>query len=183
MKKWLFASVLAFQCGWVLVTVAFQESRLRSGTSVLLETRPVDPRDLLRGDYVILRYGIEELPRELLEVPEVPEPAVGVPVFVTLTPKDRFHVASKVSFSAPRDPAGPVIQGRLVSSEWRVGRDNFLRVDYGIGRYYVREGTGEPRGKLTVEVALGRDGIPAIRQVFVDGKPYAEAARLHQPQR
>ena len=36
-------------------------SILRSGTEVLLKTAPVDPRDLLRGDYVILTYDISTI--------------------------------------------------------------------------------------------------------------------------
>ena len=177
MKNRLFALVIALQCAWVLGTVAVQETRLRSGTTVLLETRPVDPRDLLRGDYVILQYDVETLPRELLEKPESPEPAPGTTVYVTLAPRGAFHAAAKVSFAPPKDPTGPVLRGRVVSSDWRAGHENHVRAEYGIDRYYVREGTGEVRGKLTVEIALGRDGTPAIRQVFVDGKPFAEAAR------
>jgi hypothetical protein len=34
-----------------------------------------------------------------------------------------------------------------------------------------------PRGKLTVEAAVPRSGHAAIKQVFVDGKPYADAMK------
>ncbi len=44
-------------------------------------------------------------------------------------------------------------------------------------RYYVAEGTGNPRGKLTVDVAVPASGQARIKQVYVDGKPYAEAMR------
>jgi uncharacterized membrane-anchored protein len=50
-------------------------------------------------------------------------------------------------------------------------------VEYGLERYYVKEGTGNPRGKLTVQVAVGAEGKPVIKQVFLDGKPYAEGMR------
>jgi hypothetical protein len=43
--------------------------------------------------------------------------------------------------------------------------------------YYVKEGTGNPRGKLTVEVAVGAAGKGIIKQVFLDGNPYVEAMR------
>ena len=42
-------------------------SILRSGRDVLLKTVPVDPRDLLRGDYVILSYDISRLQPELFK--------------------------------------------------------------------------------------------------------------------
>lgn len=48
---------------------------------------------------------------------------------------------------------------------------------YGLERYYVREGTGNPRGKLTVEAVVPASGQARIKQVFVDGKPYAKAMK------
>ena len=58
MKLKLLALVLGLQVAWILATVTTQELNLRSAPTVLLETRPVDPRDMLRGDYVILSYKI-----------------------------------------------------------------------------------------------------------------------------
>ena len=57
MKTRLLILVLALQCAWLLGTALVQERALREGTVIRLETRPVDPRDLLRGDYVILITG------------------------------------------------------------------------------------------------------------------------------
>ena len=42
----------------LLWIVSGRVSLLSSGQEVVLQTVPVDPRDLLRGDYVILRYDI-----------------------------------------------------------------------------------------------------------------------------
>ena len=39
--------------------VFVQERIVLMGTEVILETSPIDPRDLFRGEYVILRYEIE----------------------------------------------------------------------------------------------------------------------------
>lgn len=39
------------------------EYTIRTGKEVLLEILPVDPRDLLRGDYVVLNYKINRLPQ------------------------------------------------------------------------------------------------------------------------
>lgn len=59
-KKHLFP-IIAFLV-LVLVLGGFiytQEQILTNGQEVILKTRPVDPRDLFRGEYVILRYEIE----------------------------------------------------------------------------------------------------------------------------
>jgi uncharacterized membrane-anchored protein len=61
MKLKLLALVLALQCAWLLATTYTQERALRVGQLILLETRPVDPRDMLRGDYVILSYKISDV--------------------------------------------------------------------------------------------------------------------------
>jgi uncharacterized membrane-anchored protein len=48
-----------------------------------------------------------------------------------------------------------------------------VRLDYGIGRYYVPEGKGTlPRGATEAEVALTPDGRAFLIRLFVDGRPY-----------
>src|ERR1035441_2202352 len=61
MKLILLLLVLALQTAWILGTTFVQERALAGGKLVLLETRPVDPRDLLRGDYVTLNYKISDV--------------------------------------------------------------------------------------------------------------------------
>ena len=39
----------------------------------------------------------------------------------------------------------------------------------------LAEGTGNPTGKLTVQVAVPASGQGVIKQVVVDGVPYAKA--------
>ncbi len=175
MKSTLLFLVLAAQCLWILATVTVQESRLRSDVTVLLETRPIDPRDLLRGDYVILNYAISEIPRELFQGPAFQQPAIGTPVHVVLTKQGDFHVAVAAHLHKPKDESRPVLQGRVVQSRWTAGESNSVRLEYGIERFYVREGTGEPQGKLTVEAAIPPNGRPVIRELYLDGKPFAEA--------
>lgn len=56
--KWLVGAI-AFIIIFVLWFIVIEEYTLQTGQEVYLETIPVDPRDPLRGDYVILRYAIE----------------------------------------------------------------------------------------------------------------------------
>ena len=46
--------------------VIYQESLKDTGTKIILQTIPVDPRDLLRGEYVDLRYEISDITVENL---------------------------------------------------------------------------------------------------------------------
>lgn len=178
MKRKLVILVLALQVAWVVGTVAVQETRLRSGVVVRLETEPVDPRDLLRGDYVILRYKISALPAALFTGTLPAEPPVGEAVYVRLEKRGAFHEAESASFEPLKgDAEHPVLRGRVSNPPWLSAGSKVIEAHFGLERYYVREGTGNPRGKLTVDVAVVNSGQGVIREVYLDGKPYAEAMK------
>ena len=48
-------------CGALLALVESRAAILRGGQEVRLRTVPVDPRDLFRGDYVVLAYDISRV--------------------------------------------------------------------------------------------------------------------------
>jgi hypothetical protein len=180
MKTRFLIGLIALQAAWVIATAARQEIALRRGTVVLLETAPVDPRDLLRGDYVILSYKISVLPATLFAEP-LPGGSINAPVFVRLEKRGPFHEAVAASWRPVEpDAAHPVLRGRVSNWSWagdERGRIDSVRVEYGIERYYVREGTGQPRGTVTVEAVVTPSGGAMIRQVFVGGKPYSDVMR------
>ena len=49
--------------GWIITSRA---AVLRNGAEALLKVEPIDPRDLLRGDYVRLGYEISRIPAALV---------------------------------------------------------------------------------------------------------------------
>jgi uncharacterized membrane-anchored protein len=117
---------------------------LTFGERALLETRPVDPRELLRGDYVTLDYKISDIPRELLSKDEF-SPSNEY-VYVTLS-LDGAGVASVADASLSRPSKGLYIRGRFHNS--MVWSD--YSIDYGLGVYYVPEGTGKELERLIRE--------------------------------
>ncbi len=182
MKIKLFTLVLALQSAWLLGTVFVQERALRDGAVILLETRPVDPRDLLRGDYVILNYKISTIPAKLF-VPSPPETLEhGRTVWIALAPRGEFHEIVRASTERFDAGAGEILV-QAKSQWWDGGRNapREIRVEYGLERFFVREGTGNPRGKLTVQAVVPASGNASIKQVFLDGKPYAEAMKATAP--
>ncbi|RVA45300.1 GDYXXLXY domain-containing protein, partial [Mesorhizobium sp. M7A.F.Ca.CA.004.11.1.1] len=61
------ALVLALvQIGFLSWIIAGRAAILRNGKEVLLKIEPVDPRDLLRGDYIILGYDISRIPVKMI---------------------------------------------------------------------------------------------------------------------
>jgi len=174
MKLKLLLLVLALQTAWILGTTFVQERALVGGKVVLLETRPVDPRDLLRGDYVVLSYKISDVTLS------PPAPTNGLPagttVYVALEPRGQFHEVVLASTNRITPAEGQVVL-RGHSRSWWNNATQTVHLEYGLERYYVREGTGNPRGKLTVQAAVPDSGQARIKAVFVDGKPYAQAMK------
>jgi uncharacterized membrane-anchored protein len=177
MKLKLLILILALQAAWILGTTFVQERTLARGTVILLETRPVDPRDLLRGDYVILNYKISDVALDLFAPPRTNAVPVGEMVYVALEQRGQYHEAVLASTSPITAAAGQVVLKGSSRAWWRGNAAPAVHLEYGLERYYVREGTGNPRGKITVKAAVPVSGEARIKEVYVDGKPYAQAMK------
>jgi uncharacterized membrane-anchored protein len=178
MKLKLLILVLGLQCAWLLGTVAVQEHALATGKVILLETARVDPRDLLRGDYLILNYKISDVPTNLFLPAVNKDLPDGTKVFVALAPAtNQFYAVVKAStneFVPATDEV--LLKGKSTWLRWNAST-NSIHVEYGLERFYVAEGTGNPAGKLTAQVVVPASGRGRVKEVFVDGKPYAEAMK------
>ena len=54
-------SIIILQIVSLVVFVIYQENLKGTGTKIVLQTIPIAPRDLLRGEYVDLRYEISDV--------------------------------------------------------------------------------------------------------------------------
>src|SRR6516164_5539853 len=61
-ERWVFLATVAFQLLVLSGMIAGNAIPYRGADVVLLKVMPVDPRDLFRGDYVILGYDITRIP-------------------------------------------------------------------------------------------------------------------------
>jgi uncharacterized membrane-anchored protein len=180
MKFKFFVFILALQTLWLLGTVAVQEYALTHGRVILLETQRVDPRDLLRGDYLILNYKISDVPTNLFSPPVPKDLPYGTKVFVELAPgTNQFYKVVRASTNGFTPATNEVVlRGRSDERWWG---SNSVHIVYGIENYYVAENTGNPTGKLTVQAIVPASGHPKIREVFVDGKRYADTMKGSEP--
>ena len=67
----------------LLSVIGFKQYTVWTGETVLLKTTPIDPRDLLRGDFVEVRYDISRLKRSDVEWGDAPV-CCDAPVYVEL---------------------------------------------------------------------------------------------------
>lgn len=166
-------------------------SILNSKDVVTLKSEPVDPRDLFRGDYVVLSYGISRLTLDGLKGDK--DFRQGDTIYVEISPRRDTWLAEGAWHSAPMPAQGnSVIRGRVTNVAKNVGRVRptpssrdveetpcadceMLNVSYGIESYFVPEGQGrkleEERNAraLSVDVAIARDGEAAIKGIRLDG--------------
>ena len=155
---------------WLVIIggfIGFKEYTLRTGQEVLLKTTPVDPRDLFRGDYVVLRYDISNIDSGTV-VAERTNFKSGDRVYVGLGIKEKYAVATNIYSTPPKD--GLNIKGTLKD----VGSNSF-NVEYGIESYFVPEGEGKTIERqlgrsVDVKVSIDKSGNAVIKALLIDGQ-------------
>lgn len=173
----LVAGVQTAALGYMIESRA---SILRSGRDVLLKTVPVDPRDLLRGDYVILSYDISRLQPELFKG-DAPKQSEEAQVYVRLERQlDGFWAATEASFQLLGPAGDSVVLRSLPFIYYPSSALSSVSVEYGIERFYVPEGEGrtleEARNAeaLSVNIRVDAKGKAQIREIAVNGSPVYE---------
>ena len=116
----ILAAILAalLQTGVIAGILVNRALHIAHGREIVLDVIPVDPRDLLRGDYVRLGYPIARLAGAMMEIPE--HPYKGMPIFVTLEHQGKAGeekwvavAASAVRPAVPESDSKIVLQGNL----------------------------------------------------------------------
>ncbi len=154
---------------WLIIIIVFigsEEFTLRTGREVLLKTQPVDPRDLFRGDYVVLNYEISSLDLSMFSG-RADEFMPGDRVYVALDPNNKC--ASPIGIYKAEPKTGIFVKGTVRSMS-----GNNLSVKYGIENYFVPEGKGREiegsRGdNLVIRASVDRFGTAAIKDLLING--------------
>ena len=170
--------VVLVQASVVGAMILERAAILSQGREIVIRTVPIDPRDLFRGDYVILRYGVSRVSLAGLEAPEDLRRAEAV--FVTLAPsEDDEDDWSVVSISRDRPDTvadGAVVIAARVAAAFGSGEGRTARIDYGIESYFVPEGTGRAledkvrESVVSVIVAVADSGKAAVKGLVIDGE-------------
>jgi uncharacterized membrane-anchored protein len=172
--------------GTLALAIEHRAAILRDGLEIVLKTEPVDPRDLMRGDYVRLGYTDISSIDEALVTGSWPTHDITAPVWLILAPgSDGAHVARAASFSKPSAVGGEDVLLKSLPARITVARpDGGLNsigpLNFGIERYYVPEGEGleiekaQNAGRTTVAIRVSEDGEPQIARLMIDGETLYE---------
>ncbi|MEH7156317.1 GDYXXLXY domain-containing protein [Neobacillus drentensis] len=116
---------------------------LLTGEEMILQTKPVDPSDLFRGDYVTLRYEAEEVPKKLVEqsvLTRLQKRGGEFEVYILMEKKNGVHTPIKVTLTKP--DKGEFLNGTISY----IDKDNLGQeiayIEYGLDNYYVEDNTG-----------------------------------------
>jgi uncharacterized membrane-anchored protein len=160
-----------FQVLVLLAMIGLHALPLLAGETILVRVVPVDPRDLFRGDYVVLGYefsvippeGIEGLPADLHR--RDAREWQGRTVYVSLVPEEdgKHWRSEKVSIHQPS--SGKYIRGRIAGSG---------RLEFGIEAFYLQEGRGLEYEeairdqRLSAAIAVTSNGEAALRDLRIE---------------
>jgi len=158
-----FILAVAIQVAIILSIILINFAVLSRGASILLRIQPVDPRDLLRGDYLTFQYDISNLS---YATPVESGLAEGETIYLILRKDYKFwsvRSAQKVR------PAGDQIfvKGKVASQ----GPGSY-HIVYGIEQYFIPEGKGSHLWKRSDEafawVAVDDQGNAVLKKIFVN---------------
>ncbi|MCB2001980.1 MAG: GDYXXLXY domain-containing protein [Burkholderiaceae bacterium] len=126
----------------VTASIVTKERQLASGRIVLLELAPVDPRSLMQGDYMTLRYTIAEQASADLRKMARPGGAAGPADSGKGLPVADGHIVATLDANA-------VAAYRRLHGRAAIGRDEILlryrvrndRIRFATNAFFFQEGT------------------------------------------
>ena len=165
-ERWLLGLGIALQ----LAVLGFMTVKgtliLLHGDTYFVRVMPVDPRDPLRGEFVILSYEFSRVPPHMFEGRnfDAMREMQGRPIYVSLVrDEDGKHWRGvNPSFEKPRN--GPFLKGKM-------GQRG---LEFGIEQFFVQEGKGRKyeevvrSRRLTSEIKVTPEGDAAMWALHID---------------
>ena len=168
-SRWWFTLAVGLQIAILVIMIGMKLFTLTYGTKVLLQTLPIDPWDMFRGDYVTLNYALTQVDLKAVTV-DKKDYKNNETVYVGLNKDGKYWVARSVSGQQPAD-GSLAIKGKVVYFD---EMNKKLSINYGIDSYYVPQHEGlkiENAGvQADVEVSVDRWGNSALSRLFLEGK-------------
>ncbi len=171
--------VIALQTAALGYMIIDRQAMLDSSRIVTLKVVPVDPRDIFRGDYVVLNYAISRLDVHTLEGED--SFSSGDVVFVTMQKQGEDWKAVAIRRAQPLMVQGgvPILATVQFADGSQVsGQPSWVTLTYGIESYFVPQGTGHAiedearKGELSADIAVDGKGRAAIKAMRRNGQVF-----------
>lgn len=141
-----------------------------TGETLLIRVAPVDPRDLFRGDYVILSYEFSRIPAGGIPglTPDYSRRGSdrqGQTVYVSLVPEEDGIHYRPGEYSLTPPASGKYLRGTIRG--WN-------QLEFGIESYFVQEGIGHKyedairSRSLSAEVVVAPNGQAALKRLRIE---------------
>jgi uncharacterized membrane-anchored protein len=181
---WGFAAAFAVQAGLLGYMLVARASLLANGAEIRLPVVPVDPRDFLRGDYVILSYPMSTLkPAELAGDDDF---GWGDNVHVELAQDG--EIWKPVALHKAQPEGATSILGTITNISYPANCTEsscaVLSADYNLEKFFVPEGEGRALETLRndqrveVDAVLSGTGRAMLKRLRVDGEIKYEESLL-----
>lgn len=143
------AGLFILYLSWPLIT----------GKTVVLATQPIDPFEILRGQYFNINYNIST-------IPFIKDATIGDGVYVSLR-EDVDHIwkLQETSLTIPNKDK-TFIKGKIKSIN-----SNQMWIEYGIEQYFFERNAQLPTTNITVEAKISRQGQARISRLLHNGRP------------
>lgn len=175
--RWGLLGAFVLQAALLAWIIADRALLLAGGEEVRLAVVPIDPRDLLRGDYVVLSYEISRLNEAELDGDAGFEPGSTIYVRVETEGAEWRAVAIYNQMPAEGFALRGTVERSVAAGGECAGNDcGVLTVEYGLERFFVPEGAGRELERLrndqrmSVDIAVASDGRSALKRLLVDGE-------------
>ncbi|CAH2215263.1 GDYXXLXY domain-containing protein [Tepidibacter aestuarii] len=124
------------------------------GDEIIINTKPYDPRDFFRGDYVYLNYDINDI--SLDQIPDgliakdsyYQEKLEDKKLYVVLKKEGGIHKVDYLTDKKPKNKIYLKAKYNHTITDWEEKKENEkeniigIRVSYNLDKYFVEENTG-----------------------------------------
>jgi uncharacterized membrane-anchored protein len=152
-----------FFSGWFLL----ESAKLSDPKSrvILVKILPVDPRDYISGNYMILRYEFSNAWSFNNNYQQL-QGKEGKEVFAVLKQQDKLFVPDYISFEKPEIRPDQVVLKGVVTS--------YGAMEFGIEKYFINEAVKTPdRGsKIEALLLVGEDSTARIQKLLVNDQEF-----------
>jgi uncharacterized membrane-anchored protein len=181
-KQTKFILAVALQVVIIFAIIIFKLSVLASGTDIFLKIEPIDPRDMLRGDYVTFQYDISDIDSYYANGQQIKN---GDTVYVILRQSGKYWTVQSIQEKQPIESElfikGKVESGGLenqINSSLpdlhNINGSSSFHIVYGVEQYFISEGKGSNfnfRNKeAAAQIAIGDNGNAVLKHIYIDGK-------------